>query len=304
KNSTIKVINGSLIIEGTIESGTKILVSNNLKNETAFKFKVWGHIQDSVSIQSDVAIEILGNIGDRCFIKSNYAGLKARNIGKEATIDVLEKIVADHIGKYSRLFSRQQGLTAEELDDNVLVNVIGEIDINENIGNRCNLKNQKGGLIAGNIGKYVTIDVGGNIQVCDIDIGSILNSKKGGLKAHDIGNKVTVNVRNKIHVNNLEDECKIYSQKSGIKVDGKTRSDLELEARDDIKMNDMGKCCSVKSTHGKITFENSGDSVFITARYLVKGIGVGKCSQIISTKDSVHLKYLLRDVKINAEHLL
>ncbi|HHT9168580.1 TPA: hypothetical protein ACT7HB_002221, partial [Legionella pneumophila] len=146
------------------------------------KLLIHGTVGNLVVINSDSEMEILGVIGNQCNIKSEFAGLTANNIGEGTTINVRNKISVANVEDHAVLKSKQYGLEAENLKNNVYVDVRDAININGNIGSQCKIQSQQYGLKARNIGEEVSITTRDAISVRNVGANSSLFSSNYGLK--------------------------------------------------------------------------------------------------------------------------
>lgn len=251
------------------------------------KVVIQGSLEDNVTLLSDADIEIQGNVGNTCGIASSYAGLTAKNIGKDTNITVRNQIAVANVDMNCILSSQQYGLSAGDIGEYVVIKVREEIKA-QNIANHCRITSHQYGIVAGNIGQGVSINVRDAISVRNVGENSSLTSNQYGLKARNIAAAVTINARGEITVNSVGDNSRLTSIQYGIEVDEQVGKNSVLQARDDIKVGGLGDYSELTSNTGKIKVSGtSGESVVIKAKNSIHLKDVGNTASIVSSYDEV-----------------
>jgi hypothetical protein len=302
------------------------------------KFIIHGQIENLVSIHSDAAIEVKGNIGKFCQIESEHAGLTAKNIGEATNINVRNKITVETVDDQCSLMSKQYGLTAKNLKNKVMVDVrdaieirndIGDechlkshqyglkadnvgnstliyvrdaINLTGNIGDKCNLTSNQYGLSAYHVGSNVTINVRDAIKVRNIGDKSSLTSTQDKLSAHHVGNNVQITTRDGINLNGVGNRCTITSQQDGIDVTDDIGEHVHLICRENIMAGRIGSHSQLISHQGKIRISNNaGAHIILKSRESISAKDIGDNSTIISSTDEVNVINVGSNVTIQAK---
>lgn len=289
-------------VDGLIASGANFNPEKVvIKPKQPPKIVIHGNIENLVALKYDSEIEVKGNVGNFCDIRSEYNGFTAKNIGEGTLITVRNKIKVAIVEKDCILNSKQYGLEAIELQNNVTVEVRDAINISGNIGSGCNIKSSNYGLKALNVSENTTITTRDAIHLRNIGSNSSITSTNYGLNADNAGLNVIIKTRDAIRLNKADNGCKIECSNYGIDVTSSIGNNVTIKARDNIAVGAVGSNCELTSSNGKIkVVGNSGENVTIEARDAIQIRDIGRNSNIVSTNDEVRVDNIGNWVTITA----
>ncbi len=202
------------------------------------KVVIYGSVGDSVVINSDAEMTIHGTIGMSCEISSEYSGLKTKEIGESCTIKA-SSVSATIIHQQTSITCNNGSLTAKTLKDKVTVNASKEIKISEHVGNGCILKSEYDGLTAQNIGNNVVVKVSKGIDVANIGSNSRMESEYQGINANAVGDKTRLEVSKSIEIDSIGKDGVLKSEYQGVTVHGAAGQDTKITASKEIKVGQL-----------------------------------------------------------------